>query len=485
MKGYSATRTALRLIEAARSGSDAALGQLIQECRPYLQRSLYISDMNLDVTDWDEANVERCGQLLRRHIPTAGSTDHRGFEWYYLWHRWQKNDQTPIVFQDELLESIALSPDESILASGCHDGSIVLLNATSGVEIRRWKAHPYRVPAICFSSDGQTLVSASTDHEVTLWDVDSGQPIRRLSGARAIAASPDDATIAFQTEGRSIGILTDYQTDPRIINDAHDVFVGAITFAPDGKKLASAGWDSRVVVWDVTSGQAILELEGHDHLVDSIAWSADERYLASGDVHGNIKLWDAINGEPIATLTEHHSNINALTFSPDSTELASAGADNTVKLWSVPWGQLRTNLRGHYSEVMSLVYTDNGDSLYTASIDGRVKQWDIAEELPSEILEHPNSVTSVAVDSADQLVATACIDGMVRLWSLDTGKLVKSFLAHERRVGRVRFCRVGHRQVLVSASNDFTARIWCAPRELTARPPATAVPAVPAVPDVP
>ena len=63
-------------------------------------------------------------------------------------------------------------------------------------------------------------------------------------------------------------------------------------FHPDGKRLASAGRDRSIWLWDLASGQEVARLEGHANYVFSLAFSPDGSSLASGSGDGTVRVWD-------------------------------------------------------------------------------------------------------------------------------------------------------------------------------------------------
>ena len=79
-----------------------------------------------------------------------------------------------------------------------------------------------------------------------------------------------------------------------------------VAFSPDGHRLASAGNDQTVRLWDAATGQPIGPLTGHTGAVTGVAFSPDGRRLASGSADQTVRLWNPDTGQPIgAPLTGH------------------------------------------------------------------------------------------------------------------------------------------------------------------------------------
>lgn len=111
-----------------------------------------------------------------------------------------------------------------------------------------------------------------------------------------------------------------------------------LAFDGRGQRLAAAGMNRTIRVWDVPSGREVCQLTGHTSWVGSLAFSPDGTRIASASDDATVRLWDAESGREVLTLHGHGASVNSVAFSRDGRWLASAGNDGTVRLWDGnPW----------------------------------------------------------------------------------------------------------------------------------------------------
>ena len=165
----------------------------------------------------------------------------------------------------------------------------------------------------------------------------------------------------------------------------HSDQVRSLTFAPDGKTLASGSFDGTVKLWDLANGRQCFTLRGDEkhRRVYCVAFSPDGKDLAfglgatpAGD-KGMVVLWNlAARRERIRTPGE--SSFFAVAFAPDGRTLASGGGDRVVKLWDIETGKERATLVGHEGYIESLAFSPDGRMLITGGQDELVGLFDLS-----------------------------------------------------------------------------------------------------------
>ncbi|QJW92811.1 sigma-70 family RNA polymerase sigma factor [Frigoriglobus tundricola] len=180
----------------------------------------------------------------------------------------------------------------------------------------------------------------------------------------AIAVSPD-GRVATTGPGSEVRIWNgDATPGPRC------VFPGggaAVTFAPNGKTLAAAGYDGAVRVWDAVTGTLRHTLTGHGDSAQAVAFSPDGAVLASAGEDGRVRLWDAATGRSLRDLDGHRARVWGLCFSPDGRELASAGGDKTVRIWNPTTGDETRKFGELRGGVYAVEYHPDGRALAVAA----------------------------------------------------------------------------------------------------------------------
>ncbi len=279
--------------------------------------------------------------------------------------------QTSPTMHSDKIQSIAFSPDGSLLATGCRSGKAKIINASTGSELIALDHGKSVVEAVSFSPDGRLLATAGyNDNTFRIWDLSDQRVVARMEHSNhgmVIAFSPDGNRVATASLDGTAIIWDLINGEPLCLNYLD--YISVIAFSPDGTKFASASNDSTARIWNLSTRSLQFNLS-HEGGVTWLAFSLDGKKLATGCRDGKVGLWDANDGSPITPWLEHDSSVNYVTFSPDGTKLATAGQDKCALLWDAATGGLIARLP-HNADVAFVVFSPDGKRLATASRDLR------------------------------------------------------------------------------------------------------------------
>lgn len=358
----------------------------------------YAADMRLIAESIAQDSPLAIEPRLKPYVPSAGSPDLRGFEWW-LYHKFLV-DSTPsksLTVREGGGGSLAINRSSTLAASAGADGVIRLWTVPSGEPAGELRGHDRcNIDGLAFSPDGKLLASGADDHMVRIWNVQDLKLQQSLAG--------------------------------------HHDWVGAVAFLDDSQTLATGGADNAIIVWDLTGGREKFRLTGHNGAVRSLAFHHSTGTLFSASEDGTVCAWDIETAAPSTAVAngqierlsqswvrslvlepdhtsllaipfnDEHFHVNltpgrfglsrpvsgpqslknvrcAAVFGPATQPMAAYGLhDSTVRVR--PYGrsgEVRI-LRGHGDAVDSLVGSTDAKVLVSISRDGEAKLWDLSSE---------------------------------------------------------------------------------------------------------
>ena len=204
--------------------------------------------------------------------------------------------------------------------------------------------------------------------------------------AWALAFSADGRRVAAATEDSVVRIIDVLSGEVQATLQGHEGQIVDIEFSPDGRYLASAGWDGSAELWDARSSSNLRRLS-HMEKVTAVAFSHDSRLLATGSSDDSIRVWDLANLGESAVLAGPDQGPAALAFSPLASMLAAVSDEQQVRLWAMQQGGEEL-LEGREIGAGAVAFGVNGLQLAAAGAN-RVTIWDMPTRSVARQIDAP------------------------------------------------------------------------------------------------
>jgi WD40 repeat protein len=239
----------------------------------------------------------------------------------------------------------------------------------------------------------------------------------------------------------------------------HGNSVTSVAFSADDRRLASGSWDCTVKIWDVVSGQQLLDFDEHTDRITSVAFSPDGNWIASGSRDKTVRIWDPFNGHVSLTLTGHTQAVTDVAFSPDGRRIASASNDHTIKVWDLSSGQEAFTLKGHTYFVTSVAFSADGNRIVSGSLDHTIKLWNARSGDQTHTLSgHRDGVERVAFSPDGKHIVSGSRDHTIKLWNLSSGHITLSLKGAADLIASIAISPDGKR--IAGGSFKHEVKVW-------------------------
>ena len=356
----------------------------------------------------------------------------------------------------------------------------------TAVTIRPRLAHSGNLQGgVAFSKDGTKLVSAASDGEIFVWDINAGAVIRVLpAGQSAMSTIHLSASDLLAVSGGNARISIYDLASGQIVRDlAGNGEMKALGFSPDGQLLAvletPPGADSSqkpqaptLALWDVASGtrREVLAAAG------DIASFAKDGTLVTAGSGGEIRFWNAKTGEKLRTITANEReflNPEAIALAPAGDWLVTAPDRNAraygtegdprtndvkgkpqtfVPVRDAQSGKLLRVLKFHQNKVGEVAISPKGDVI--ASVGDNLKLWDAAS---GKVLATFDGARPAFNAGGTRVATTVGLTG-IEIRDARSGTLIKALGQPAPRVNAVKFSGNGNQ--LAIAVDERSVSLW-------------------------
>ncbi|HEY5911396.1 MAG TPA: serine/threonine-protein kinase [Verrucomicrobiae bacterium] len=395
---------------------------------------------------------------------------------------WNMTTRQPITeFPAVGRKAVAFSPKDNLLAFGNRNarGSTVDLWDTESRKLKSSLERAFPVRALAFSPDG-TLLATFDDNgtaEILEWRANRSlttltAPPPRRGEAGAVAFSPDGRKLAVGGDYGQMRVFSCADGRVLSIDTQTSDGVTALAFSPDSKILAAgfAYTSGAISLWDPNSGELQGQLTNHGRHVNALTFSPDGQRLASASADRTIRIWSVAARAEVRRLVGHRDEVWALVLAPDGRTLISGCKDGAVWLWDVaatnrvsPHSSLRvsagfTNLAK--AARIGTAFTSDNRGFIATDPDGGLTVWSAETAQPLQPLPLLGTNNwGVALSADDRWLAAGDVTGKIQVWNWKEQRQVTSLDMPFEWCGLLRFSRYGNYLLARLILNNHTNKV--------------------------
>uniref|UniRef100_A0A452TVM3 Telomerase associated protein 1 n=1 Tax=Ursus maritimus TaxID=29073 RepID=A0A452TVM3_URSMA len=300
------------------------------------------------------------------------------------------------------------------------DGLLELWDLQQGCRVLQTSAHQYQITGCCLSPDRRLLATVCLGGCVKLWDTVRGQ-------------------LAFQHAG------------PRPLN--------CVAFHPEGQMVAVGSWAGSFSLFHVDGLKVAKDLGAPGASVRSVAFSVPGRVVAVGRLDGMVELWSWHEGARLAAFPAHHGIVATALFLRAGRQLLTAGEDGKVQVWSGSLGRPRGCLGSlSLSPALSVALSPDGDRVAVGYRADGIRTYKIAPGSQGAQCQALDVAVSALVWLSPKVLVSSAEDGSLQGWALKESSLQSLWLLS--RYQKPVLGLATSSELLASASEDFTVRLW-------------------------
>jgi len=402
---------------------------------------------------------------------------------------WELENETPLgapMRHPDFIRTVGFSRDGRFALTVSWD-QVRLWDAETGELLGAPLPHQREILDACFSPDGRAVLTRGRDNAVRVWStapsLPGGRRLRHKGWVTAVAFHPTTGDTFLTGIGGSEGKVLSWSTtpgrEPVVAMDNLGPIL-SLAYRPDGKVFAVGTRERKVWLRRVEGNHTVSkEPLALDDRVWAVAFSPDGRTLLTGIEKNLAEFWDVATGTRKPAPLRHQKAVYAVAYSPDGQTVLTGSQDGTARLWNAATHQPLGVTLMHQGTVYAVAFRPtDGQVILTGSDDCTARLWQRSTGQPlGKPLQHPARVLAVAFSPDARMIATGCGDGVARLWDAATGHVIGRPLIHRGPVRSVAFGPTPRNSaadqehaILVTCSEDMTARVWEVPPPLAESP---------------
>lgn len=363
------------------------------------------------------------------------------------------------------IRSSAYDPRTKVAATASDDGTVRLWNVSSATPLQTLRGHLGAVRGCCFLEQGRLLASGSEDGTVRIWRTLDGALLHTLrhhsAPVRACTAGPDsDIVISGDDEGQVVvARVTDRGVTLLTKFSAHRGSVRALATTPETSRVASAGDDAILRLWETETGKLSREYSGHARPIRSCAVTDDAKWIATvGGDDRSVRLWPTFDA-PLVTREGLRGWMMSCAFASNGTKLIAGGIDAAVHVLEVPSLETESLFQGSPDTVWAAIASSTSPSVVlVGGIDGAIWSHDLRRDASRLVGRHEATVRAMDMDPSGEVLVTASDDTRCASWDLAADSVMATYGQHDASLRSVSVHPDG--RSVVSADQSGSIGLW-------------------------
>jgi|GEM_PF-1810020 len=376
-------------------------------------------------------------------------------------------------------QAVAVSPDASHVVLGTDQGTVAVINTTTGArtDIETAGDSPRTVWWIGSAANGLVFVVSGSRVAAT-YSPDTGKQVTRFPAAEVYDAVPlaDQQHIVTSEKDDKSEQATklrvwDVHTGTKIAESStlNPAAILLMRYAQSVVSLSvvglSEGAEPSIVVWDWQARRDPIRypVTAHNKLQKIVVDEQAQTVMIAQDKE--VRSYSLATGLPQGSLPPQADFVTDVAASPDRQWITTASADGRVLVWFQGQGHQQSptaptyELLGHSGDVTQVSYLRNGDVVLSLGADGTVRRWKLPEVPRFE--EHVDGVTDMDLTHDGSRLATASEDG--RVFVIDPHNVLRSPMATVKTdtpLRRVLFDPIDPHRVVTLGRLGGAPKLW-------------------------
>lgn len=363
---------------------------------------------------------------------------------------------------------VAFYPDGKrfAVASSSNSNPVIKIYETASMRpILTLENHTKRVRAVDVSPDGKLIASGGMDGNIIIWNAETGAEIRRFS-----FSVPDKNIefydVLFSANGDKLAVSgfetfaifdtatwRSRQLELKKIADKDLALISwKIRFSPLGKTIALATYTGEVIFLDTETFEILRVLKIHQANIKSLDFSIDGKFLATASWDRTVKFTDVQTGEVLSELRGHFAGVHDVVFSPDGKKMATAAADFYLSVWDTGAVAASNSI---LTRAQISAFDSAGEKVFVwNNADFEFAAWNLAEKRKVWTLKPNINAFSIAFDQARNLLVFGERDGFVSIFKAESGANINRLRISEKSIFAVA-CLPGGSRIFAADENGF------------------------------